>query len=272
MPLQAMLEAAEYDALPDTTVLGKDSFAKNDEQNKFFLNLPPDEAGKLAFNLQKSIAKLTDNNKELLKQKGEANTKAQAFELLGKTPDEIKELIESKRPEDVQKLVEAHKEEIAKITRSFEEPLTAAKTKAEKLEAQVRQSLASSEISKLVTAYDLDPETAPAILERYIKPVPVDEGSDEYVTRVFDNGQPALIAGQPMTTEQLIKGWIDNKKYQAIFRAGTGGGGGADGRQQSSGGGSIIRVSREASKTNPGLYQQAKAQAEKTGAQVQFTD
>lgn len=247
MPLQATIEAAEFDALPDTTTLGKDSFVKNEKENKFFLNLPDAEASKLAFSLTDSVNKLTENNKNLLTQKGAVNDKLKPWEALGKTPEEIAELINSKRPEDVQKLVEAHNTEKETLKKSFEEPLNAAKLRADKFEQLHRENLAKSTISKLRADHSLD-ETAEFVLRDFIRVVPVEEGSDDYTIKVFDGGQPALVAGQPMTPDQLVTGFREAKRFQTMFLAGGGGGTGANPNQQNSGGGgkAMNRTSFEA--------------------------
>lgn len=272
MPLQAHLEAAEYEALPDVTVLGKDSFVKNEKENKFFLNLPADEAGKLAFNLQASVAKLEANNKELLKQKGEINTKATAYESLGKTPDELKELLNSKRPEDLQKLIEKHNADMEAVKASYAE---AEKQKAEaiqRLQQQLADTNTKAEISRLRNDFDLN-DTSEFVLKEFIRSEPKEEGSLEFVTRVYENGNPALHAGEPMTPDQLIKSFQEAKKFPAMFNGGTGGGTGATNRQSANGGGGkLFTVSASASKSNPALYEQAKAEADKVGGTVQWTD
>jgi hypothetical protein len=76
-----------------------------------------------------------------------------------------------------------------------------------------------------------------------------------------------------MKPEQLINAFKEQKKFPAMFNAGTGGGSGQNPRQfNNPGGGKTFSVSREASKTNPQLYQTAKAEAEKVGGVVTFTD
>jgi hypothetical protein len=180
-------------------------------------------------------------------------------------------LSKANRPEDVTKLVTDYEAKMKSMAESYEEPIKKATERATKLEQQIQQSLQTSAIANLRNEFDLN-ETADYVLRDYIKVVPSAEGSDDYVVKVIENGQPALVAGQEMKPEQLITGWREQKKFPAMFNAGDGGGAGQGGRQITNQGGSVITVSREASKTNPGLYQQAKAQAEKTGAAVQFTD
>lgn len=271
MPLQAILEAAEFDALPDVTVLGKDSFVKNEKENKFFLNLPADEAGKLAFNLQSSVAKLEANNKELLKQKGEANRESETFKSLGKTPDELKELLNSKRPEDLQKLIEKHNADMEAVKASFTESDNQKTEIVQKLQQQLADTNTKAAISRLRNEFDLN-DMADFVLRDFIRSEPKDEGSTEYVTRVYENGNPALHAGEPMTPDQLIKGFQDGKKFLQMFNAGNGGGTGASNRQGSTGNGTNVSVSRAAVKEDVNLFRAAEEQAAKTGGQVVFTD
>jgi len=230
MPLQAILEAADFDALPDTTILGKDSFVKNEKENKFFLNLPDAEAAKLAFSQQASIAKLTGNNAELLKQKGAANAEAEAFKTLGKSPDELKELLNSKRPEDINKLVADYAAKEESLRKSYEDSLTASNAKAEAAARQLQDTITRATISRLRAEFDLN-DTADFVLRDYIRAEPKEEGSADYVTRVYQDGNPALVAGQPMSPEQLIGTFREGKKYLAMFNAGDGGGAGGTNRQ-----------------------------------------
>lgn len=269
MPLLAVLDEGAHGALDESL---KPLYVQNTETKQFYLDIAPDEAAKVAFNLQKQFDAKKADLQRVHGEKTAIEQKYKAYEGLGKTADEIKQALAANRPEEVTKLVEKYETEKAELRKSFEEPLTKATERAKKLESQFQQTLASSEISKVVAAYQLDPETAPSILRDYIRAVPKEEGSDEYVTQVYENGQPALVAGQPMSTEQLIKGWQEGKKFQGMFLAGREGGTGGSNRQVQSFGGKTFTVSREASKTNPQLYQSAKAEAEKVGGQVAWTD
>lgn len=234
MPLQAHIDTAAFDALPDVTVLGKDSFVKNEKENKFFLNLPADEAGKLAFNLQESVRKLTENNADLLRQKGDANTKAKAYESLGKTADELKEILDSKRPEDLQKLIESHRLEIDNLKRSFQEGKDKDAASIEALTRQLSETNTKATISRLRAEYDLN-DTADFVLREFIKSEPKEEGSFEFVTRVYENGNPALLAGESMSPDQLIKSFQEAKKFPAMFNVGNGNGPGNTNRTTNTG-------------------------------------
>lgn len=265
MPLLAVLDEGAHGALDDSL---KSFYVQNTEDKSFYLDIAPDEAAKVAFNLQKQF---DAKKKDLERVHGEKTALAQKFkpfEEMGKTADEIRAAMSANQPEDITKLIEKHNTELEQIKSSYETPMAEHKTRAEKLEAQVRQSLESSAISRLVADYGLDPEVAPNVLASFIKAVPKEEGSDEYTVGVFDNGSPALIAGQPMKPEQLVTQWREQGKYKAMLGAGTAAGTGL----KIGAGGRAFTVSREASKNNPKLYQTAKAEADKAGAEIQWTD
>ena len=67
-------------------------------------------------------------------------------------------------------------------------------------------------------------ETADYVLRDFIKVVPKEEGSTEYTVKVFENGQEALVAGQPQTPAGLIKGFQEAKKFPAMFNVSDGAG------------------------------------------------
>lgn len=265
MPIQAVLDDSAYGALDESL---KSLYVQNDENKQFYLDIAPDEAAKVAFNLQKQFEA---KKKDLERVHGEKTALAQKmkiFEDLGKSPEEIKNALTANQPEDILKLTEKHKTELEQIKASFETPMNETKAKAEKYEAQLRKALESSTISKLVADHGLDPEIAPNVLANYIKAVPKEEGSDEYTIGVFEDGNPAVIAGQPMTPEKLVAQWREQGKYKNMLLAGTAAGSGL----KPGAGGRQFTVSREASKNNPQLYQTAKAEADKAGAQIQWTD
>jgi hypothetical protein len=265
--LSAVLNDAEYAKADDSL---KTFYVQNTDTKDWWLSV--DDPGKLDVAGQTAFTNLKAKLDGAYKERDAAKNALKPFEGLGKSADELKAALEANQPENVTKMVADYEAKMEALKKSFEDPLNTATEKAKKYETQVQKALTDSEIAKIVANHNLDPETAPAILRDYVRAVPKEEGSDEYVTRIFENGQPAQIAGQPMSADQLLGGWREGKKFQRMFIAGDGGGSGQGGRQISIGGGSVIQVSREASKTNPALYQNAKAQAEKTGATVQFTD
>ncbi len=265
--LSAVLNDADYTAADDSL---KTFYVQNTDTKDWWLSV--DDPGKLDVAGQTAFTNLKAKLDGAFKERDAAKNALKPFEGLGKSADELKAALEANQPENVTKMVADYETKMETLKKSFEEPLNTATEKAKKYEAQVQKALTDAEIAKIIANNDLDPETAPAILRDYVRAVPREEGSDEYVTRVFENGQPAQVAGQPMSTEQLLSGWREGKKYQRMFIAGDGGGSGAGARQFSIGGGKQFQVSREASKSNPSLYQNAKAEAEKVGGQVVFTD
>jgi DNA-binding transcriptional MerR regulator len=263
--LSAVLSDADYTAADDSL---KTFYAQNTETKDWFLEV--DEPGKLDFAGQTAFTNLKAKLDGSFKERDEAKKALKDFTALGKTADEIKAALEANRPEEVTKLIEKYEAEKESLRKSFEEPLAAAKAKADKLQNDVQTSLTNAAIGKLRNEFDLN-ETADYVLRDFIKVVPKEEGSDEFVVRVFENGQPAMVAGQEMKPDQLIKGFQEGKKFSAMFNTSAGAGTGLNPRQ---GGysGTTFKVSREASKANPSLYQQAKEQAAKAGGTVEFTD
>lgn len=227
MPLLAILDEGAHGALDDSL---KTLYKQNSETKQFYLDISPDEAGKVAFNLQAEKTKLAENNAELLKQKGEANSKLKVYESLGKTAEEIKQALEANRPEETAKLVTDYEARIKSLQDSFDESLKKESSAKESYQKQLHESAVDTEIARLSQslAFDLN-DTAPFVLRNYLKPEEVEDG--KVVVRVFENGNPALVAGQPKTPEQLLQGFREDKKYLSIFKAGDNGGPGGNNRQ-----------------------------------------
>lgn len=227
MPLLAVLDEGAHGALDESL---KSLYVQNSETKQFYLDVAPDEAAKIAFNLQKQFdnkkVELTNKHKEL----NDLKSKVAAYEGLGKSAEEIKAALEANQPENVTKLVTDYETKMEALKKSFEEPLSQAIEKAKKYEAQIQKSLTDAAIQKLRNEHDLN-EAADYVLRDYIKAVPKEEGSDEYTVKVFENGSPAIIAGQEMKPEQLISQWREHKKFTPIFNAGDGGGSGGSNRQ-----------------------------------------
>lgn len=234
MPLLAILDENAHGALDDSL---KTLYVQNSENRQFYLDIPPDEAGKLAFNLQGKVTKLEDNNKKLMTEKANALERLKPFESLGKSPEEITATLASNQPENVTKLVTDYETKLSSLKASYEEPLTKAKERAESLQRQMVEHLQRSTIQKLRNEFDLN-ETAEYVLRDFIRVVPVAEGSDEFTVKVYENGQPALKAGEEMKPDQLINGFREAKKFAAMFNAGDGGGTGASNRQTGANGAS----------------------------------
>jgi hypothetical protein len=227
MPLLAILDEGAHGALDDSL---KNLYVQNAENKQFYLDISPDEAGKVAFNLQKEKELLKTNNSELLKQKGEANTKLKAYESLGKAPDEIKAALGANQPENVTKMVADYEEKFNALKSSYEEATTAKDSKLEALQAQLHKTLVNGTIAKLRAEHDLN-DTADYVLRDYLK---VEESDDGTATvRVYENGKPALAAGGlEKTPELLLNGFRENKQFLAIFNAPNGGGTGGTNNQK----------------------------------------
>lgn len=223
MPLLAVLDETAHGALDDSL---KTLYKQNTENKNFYLDIAPDEAAKVAFGLQADVKKKEDLLKKAHEEKRAAEAKAGLFDTLGKTPDEIKELIESKRPEDIQKLIETHRTELETVKRSYEEPIATATQRAERAERQAMDLMARTKIQELRNQYDLN-DTADYVLRDFIKVVPVEE-TGEFAVKVFENGQPALVAGQEMTPDQLVKSFQEAKKFPAMFNVSDGAGTGTN--------------------------------------------
>lgn len=238
--LQAILDETAFNTLPESTVLGKDSYNQNSETGQWYLNLPDTEAEKLAFNLQKVLAtekaekeKLVENNSELLKQKKTKDEQLKVFQGIGKSAEEIKAALEANRPEDVARLLTEKENEKIAAVKSFEDVLEKEKSAREAYQKQLFQSAVDTRIAKVRAKYDLN-DTAELVLRQYYQVV---EGKDNSIeTKIFLNGIPAQVANQDMTDEQLLLGFKEKKQYLSMFNAGTNEGGGGTPRTSPLGG------------------------------------
>lgn len=278
MPLLAVLDEAAFNALPDETVIGKNSYLKNEKTNAYQLALDGAEASKLATPLQDEVAKLKANNQKLLDEKIKAGEKADPFIKLGKTPEELAEMIASGKTDGIEELEKKHSKEIESLKTSHEQAIASAKTELEtaktattEVEKQLMGTMIRTRIEALKTDFGFN-KLADDFFAARIKIVK-DEATGSYVEQVFENGELAYKGGALKTPAQLAEETRANKEYAGMITGGTGQGTGAPGQ---GGGmsyqGGVIQISAEASKSNPQLYQQAKAQAEKEGKQIAFTD
>lgn len=267
MPILAVLDEGAHGALDESL---KSLYVQNSENKQFYLDLPDSEAEKLAFSLNKRFNDKKADLDRIHKEKKPLESEVVAYRALGPV-EELKAKLEANQPENITKMVSDYETKMEALKKSYEEPLNQATEKAKKYEAQIQKSLTDAAIQKLRNEHDLN-EAADYVLRDFIKAVPKEEGSDEYTVKVFDNGSPAIVAGQEMKPEQLIAQWREHKKFTPIFNAGDGGGSGGSARQVSTGGGKAFTVSAAASKANPSLYETAKAEAEKVGGTVQWTD
>lgn len=240
MPLLAILDEASHGSLDDSL---KTFYVQNSENKQYYLDVSPDEAGKLAFGLQEKVTKLEGNNRTLLTEKTNVLERLKPFEGLGKTAEEIIEMINSKRPEDVNTLINNHKTEIETLKKSYEEPIGKLTERANTISDKYQRVLSDAAIQKLRNEFDLN-ETADFVLRDFIRVVPESDDSDEYVVRVYENGKEAMVAGQAMTPDQLIKSFQESKKFPAMFNTGSGGGTGNTSRRQSAGNAGSKSMSR----------------------------
>lgn len=277
MPLLAIIDEAAFNALAEETVLGKDSFKKDEKTGKYAFLMDGAEAGKLAVPLQNENAKLKDNNAKLLDEKIKTAAKYQPWEKLGKTPEEIETILKEGVTADTEKLTKEHNAKIEGLKAETQRLLDAAKLEAEEArngKAEIEKHLIGE--IKRVTIAELknDFGIANGGEDYFANRIDVvfDEDLKKYVPRVIENGEVAYKGTAFKTPKQLAEETRENKEFANLFIAGNAAGGGADPRQSRAGIGGQFLVSREASKTNPDLYRQAKEQAEKAGGQVGWTD
>jgi hypothetical protein len=237
--LAAVLEESAYNELSDETV--KSFYVQNTETNKYYAQI--DNPDVLAVNSQAEITKFRDLLEKNQTANKELANKFKPFESLGKTPEEIKQLLESNRPEELKQLVEKYETEKQQLQSSLNEALEKETSARTTLEKQYASTLINVDINKLVIENDLDPEYAPLVLSQYLKPVKNEE-TGEWSTRIYKNGQPALVAMQPMTATQLLKEFVDGKQHLKMFNAPNGGGSGASNRQGGIGNGKVMKRSQ----------------------------
>ncbi len=104
----------------------------------------------------------------------------------------------------------------------------------------------------------------------------LENGSDVYVPRVFDKDGNVVFGdtkGNPMDPDQYVATLKENATYARAFdAAGTGGMGAYNPQGAGQGNGKVIRLNKDEIKTNNQLYVQAKAEAAKTGATIEFVE
>lgn len=232
MPLLAVLAPDAFDGLPDETVIGKDSYVKDEKENVFKLNLNGEEAGKLAKPLQEKLKLLETNNAKLLDEKIKTNAKVVAFEKLGKSAEEIDAILKAGKTETIEELEKkyAAKEESLKTASQAEiasakEEMEKAKNEANEVRQQLKGEMKSTIVAKLKNKFDMN-SLGDDFLSNRIDVV-LDEETGKYTTRVMVNGEPAYKAGQLMTPEQLAEDARANRELTGMFNGGTAGGSGA---------------------------------------------
>jgi hypothetical protein len=116
MPILAVLEEAAHGSLDDSL---KTLYVQNTEDKKFYLDISPDEAGKVAFNLQTQLANKKTELSNVHKEKNELKKRSIPFRRSGKSADEIKAALEANRPEEVTKLVTDYEAKMKSLAESY---------------------------------------------------------------------------------------------------------------------------------------------------------
>lgn len=236
MPLLAIIDEAAYTALADNTVLGKDSFIKDEKTNTFRLALDGTEAGKLAIPLQNENRKLADNNAKLLDEKIKTAAKVTAYEKLGKTPEEIETILKEGVTADTEKLTKEFEAKVESLKTENQRALDAAKAEAEEsangkaeTEKHLISTIKRTKIAELKNEFDLN-AVADHVLAAHIDVV-YDEDLKKYTERVVENGEVAYKGTAFKTPAQLVEDLRANKDYSGMFNAGVASGSGAPPRQ-----------------------------------------
>lgn len=240
MPLLAILDEAAFNALPDDTVLGKDSFIKDEKTNTFRLALDGAEAGKLAVPLQNELKKLKDNNAKLLDEKVKVIERAEAFEKLGKTADEFETILKDGVTADTEKLTKEFNTKFESVKSENQRLLDAAKAEADaanagkaETEKHLIATIKRTEIAELTNEFGITKGGEDYFANRI--DVVFDEDTKKYAPRVIENGEVAYKGTAFKTPKQLAEATKANKDYANLFEAGVAAGGGADARQRSTG-------------------------------------
>jgi hypothetical protein len=235
--LQAVLDEPSFNAIEDDSL--KSLYVQNTDTKQYFLDV--DNGDALAFNLQKEVETLRNHNKTVLGEKKTIQEKVKGWEALGKSPEEIKSLLESNRPEELNKLIEKYDLEKKSLSDSFTESLNEATSKAERYQKQALNMALSVRLAQIRDQFDLN-DTADFVLRNYYRAEETEDG--QVVTRIYgDDGQPVLKAGQPITDEQFLNGFKEQKKFLSMFNSPNGGGTGATNRQTSHSGAKTLKRS-----------------------------
>lgn len=236
MPIRAVLDETSFTGLDESL---KTLYVQNPETKQFFLDV--DNGDALAFNLQKEVETLRTHNKTVLGEKKTIQEKVKAWESLGKSPEEIKQLLESNRPEEFSKILTDKESEWKSKFESLTEELNNGKTQAEQYRTQALNMALNVKIAQIKDQFDLN-DTADFVLKNYLKASETEEGQ---VTTAFygEDGKPLHKAGYPITEEQFLNGLKEQKKYLSMFNAPNGGGTGATNRQTSQSGTKTIKRS-----------------------------
>lgn len=245
MKILAVLDQVVFDNLPDETVLGKDSYQKDEKTNTFKLAMDGEEAGKLAVQLQ---TQLDNKKKELTKvhdEKNELADRLQVFEGLGKSADEIKTVLATGQP-GIEEIETKHAKEIKSLKASHEQALRSA---TEQLEGQQNETadvkrhlvteMKRTLIAELKNEFEMNALGDDWLSNRI--EIVYDDDAGKYLPRVIENGEAAYKAGQFKTPKQLVEEAQANKDYAGMFNAGTAAGSGAPTRQVAGSGNGFVK-------------------------------
>lgn len=223
--LQAVLEEAIFNTIEDETL--KTLYVQNTETKQYFLDV--ENAESLAFNLQTEVEKLKTHNQKLLGEKKDFQEKYKPFEALGKSADEIKDALESNRPEEIAKLITDKETEWKTKFDSFTDSLETEKQAKERYRNQSLQMALNVKLADIREKFNLN-DTSDFVLRTFYRPEETEDG--RVITKIYGgDGQPILKAGQPITDEQFLNGLKEEKLYLAMFNAPNNGGTGATNRQ-----------------------------------------
>lgn len=239
--MKAKLTQAEFDSLTDATA--KAAYEKVGDTYYFTGEVP--DVTKLQSALETERTRASN-----------AETAMAAFK--GVDPKKYQELLELEKQQATDKLkdpagVEAR---FTQMQTDFEARLQKERERADNL--TIERTLESALIAAGVHK-DALPDAMDAARKR-VKP----KGTDPSKLGVLADD------GETMTSTGLAE-WLagDFKSTKSYFFADSGAGGtGASPFNRSAQGTATVKVDREASKTNPALYRQAKEQADKTGATI----
>lgn len=220
--LTAVIDGDAFTSLPET-IDPKELFQKDEKNDNYVLAMDGGEAAKLAKPLQDEVTRLKAHNETVLGEKDAIQAKFKPFEELGKTPQELEDLISDKVPADVVAITETHKSEINSLRLSAEASVKAAEDKVKSIDSLLQTTLQSTAIDKAIRDTSATPLAYDYLLNR-TKIIKMD-GSDEYVVRILDeSGEIAYKAGQPMTPAQLLEDKKTDPIYGGMFFAGDAGG------------------------------------------------
>lgn len=240
MPLLAIIDEATFTALADETVLGKDSFIKDEKNNNFHLAMDGAEAGKLAIPLQNELKKAKENNAKLLDEKIKVLERVKPWEDLGKTPEEIGTILKDGVTADTEKLTKEYNAKIEGLRVENQRLLDAAKAETDaaaaakaETERHLISTIKGKELADLTNEFKITKGGEDFFANRIS--VVFDEDLKKYAPRVIENGEVSYKGPAFKTPAQLAEETKANKDYANLFEAGSAAGSGADARQTSTG-------------------------------------